>query len=120
MKWIIDIKAEDESDVRVFSLFERLIKVTDKVKFSENVSKEVIKIYFGLENRIVLLSEFLKSAFLEENYSLQALLEQVINEVIALNSAKPNRSENEEQLSFLADVLSYVYKAEDSPFQATS
>lgn len=119
MKWIVDIKVEDESDVRVFGLFERLIKVTDKVKFSENVAQEEIKIYFGLENRIVLLSEFLKSALVEENYSLQALLEQVINEVISLNSAKPNRSDNEEQLSFLADVLSFVYKTEDSPFQAS-
>lgn len=106
--------------MRVFGLFERLIKVTDKVKFSENVSKEIIKIYFGLENRIVLLSEFLKSGFLEENHSLQALLEQVVNEVVVLNNAKPNRSENEEQLSFLADVLSFVYKTEDSPFQANA
>lgn len=74
LKWIVDIKAEDESDVRIFGLFERLIKVTNQVKFSENVSKEIIKIYFGLENRTVLLNEFLKSAFLEESHSLQTLL----------------------------------------------
>jgi hypothetical protein len=56
LNWIVQIAKEDESDAQTFILFERFIKTTIKISFDEAIASKLIKIYFDLENRNILLS----------------------------------------------------------------
>jgi hypothetical protein len=56
LSWIEELLACDEEGGHIFTLFERFVKTTNKITFSEPVARKIIKIYFGLENRNVLLN----------------------------------------------------------------